>query len=115
MKLIYVVLSVLLVIRIDCLRLDKISLKGKWFIDEDGRVTLFRGINAVSKEFPWIPDKKYVDMTNSTQLRYLSKEWGFNAVRLGFMWSGLIPGNTIKIKLIQMKLTLENIFQKKDM
>jgi hypothetical protein len=31
-------------------------------------------------------------MTNKTQIELLSTEWGFNVVRLGVMWSGLIPG-----------------------
>jgi hypothetical protein len=45
----------------------------------------------VKKEYPWLPNNKFVDMTNNTQLKYLS-DWGFNIVRLGLMWSGLIPG-----------------------
>ena len=77
-------------------RLDKISINGKWFVDESNRVVLLRGINAVRKSYPWIPNEKYVDMTNKTQLSYLSK-WGFNVVRLGLMWSGLVPGKTIFI------------------
>lgn len=76
--------------------LDKISVKGKWFTDSSNRTVLFRGINAVKKEFPWIPDTKWTDMTNKTQIKYLS-EWGFNVVRLGIMWAGLIPGKANKI------------------
>lgn len=96
MKFICVVFSVVLITQaINCLNLDKISIKGKWYVDEDNRINLFRGINAVHKAFPWIPNQQFVDMTNNTQLRYLSKEWGFNCVRLGFMWSGLIPGKLV--------------------
>lgn len=68
----------------------KISTNGKWFIDEYGRVRLFHGINAVRKEPPWLPNATDIDLTNVTQLDNLQK-WGFNAVRLGIMWSGLKP------------------------
>lgn len=71
-------------------RLSKIRIKDKWFVDEHNRVILFHGINAVQKEFPWIPNEKDIDITNQTQLLNL-KHWGFNSVRLGVMWSGLMP------------------------
>lgn len=63
-------------------RLGRISLNGKWFVDSDGHVRLFRGVNSVKKAFPWIPNDLHVDMTNKTQLANL-KKWGFNVVRLG--------------------------------
>lgn len=69
---------------------SKIRIKDKWFVDDKNRVILFHGINAVRKEFPWIPNKKNLDMTNDSQLFSL-KKWGFNTVRLGLMWSGLMP------------------------
>jgi endoglycosylceramidase len=72
-------------------KLNKIKTKGRWFVDADDRIILFRGINAVQKNFPWIPNgDPLVNMTNTTLLS-LYKSWGFNAVRLGFMWSGLYP------------------------
>ena len=70
--------------------LSKIQIKDKWFIDENKRVVLFHGINAVQKEFPWIPNQKEINLTNKTQLFNL-KKWGFNVVRLGLMWAGLMP------------------------
>ena len=63
-------------------KLDKIKLKGKWFVDSNDRKVLFHGINAVKKEFPWVPNTGSTDMTNMTQLINL-KNWGFNVVRLG--------------------------------
>lgn len=69
---------------------SKIRIKDKWFVDDKNRVILFHGINAVRKEFPWIPNQKNLDMTNDSQLFNL-KKWGFNTVRLGLMWSGLMP------------------------
>jgi hypothetical protein len=59
--------------------LTRINIKDKWFIDEYNRVVLFHGINAVRKEFPWIPNTTPVDLTNETQLLNL-KKWGFNSV-----------------------------------
>ena len=75
-------------------QLDRIRIKGKWFVDSKDRVVMLRGINAVQKQFPWIPNDPNVDMTNDTQLNNL-KEWGFNTVRLGVMWSGLMPSKNI--------------------
>ena len=33
--------------------LSKIKIKGEWFVDQDGRVIIFHGINVVAKQFPW--------------------------------------------------------------
>ena len=70
--------------------LSRIKIKDKYFIDDHNRVVLFHGINAVRKEFPWIPNTIENDLTNKTHLNNL-KQWGFNAVRLGVMWAGLMP------------------------
>lgn len=35
-------------------------------------------------------ERLHLNLTNTTQLNYM-KQWGFNVVRLGFMWSGLYP------------------------
>jgi endoglycosylceramidase len=66
-------------------RLDRIRIRGKWFVDESDRVVIFHGLNAVKKEAPWIPDA-----WNQTHLEQL-KSWGFNVIRLGVMWAGLMP------------------------
>lgn len=71
-------------------RLSRIKVRGKWFVDEQDRVITFRGINAVMKKFPWVPNQPENDMTNATQVANLRK-WGFNVVRLGVMWSGVMP------------------------
>jgi endoglycosylceramidase len=77
--------------------LGRIRTNGKWFVDEDNRVVLFRGFNSVRKEFPWVPDPTSpqlpdgcLNLKNTSQLQNL-KDWGFNVARLGFMWSGLYP------------------------
>ena len=58
----------------------------KYFYDNAGRVRLFHGINQVNKGYPWYPDK----MLNDTLLEQL-EQWGFNSVRLGTMWTGVMP------------------------
>lgn len=63
--------------------LTRIGIKDSWFIDEYNRVVFFHGINAVRKEFPWIPNTTPVDLTNETQLVNL-KKWGFNTVFIIF-------------------------------
>lgn len=95
MKNLKVILSFVLTILFSVLHnanstLSKIKSDGRWFIDEDHRAILFHGFNAVNKEFPWLPDSTNVNLKNETQLALL-KKWGFNSVRLGFMWSGLYP------------------------
>merc|ERR1712110_1256168 len=66
--------------------LSQIYVKDGQFVDLDGRIRLFRGINSVIKHFPWY-DPKMLDPERQRQLG----EWGFNAIRLGAMWSGVEP------------------------
>jgi endoglycosylceramidase len=82
--------------------LSRIKIKGNRFVDEHGRVILFRGINAVEKSFPWLPNQNSLcNLSDLGQLNNL-KQWGFNTVRLGVMWSGLVPN---KNKLNQTYLS----------
>ena len=56
------------------------------FIDEAGRVRMFRGINSVNKRPPY-----YFDiMLNNTIVKELAS-LGMNIVRLGNMWNGWQP------------------------
>jgi len=66
--------------------LSSIHVENGHFVDEDGRVMLFRGINSVIKHFPWY-DWAMLDPARHQQMA----EWGFNAIRLGSMWSGVEP------------------------
>jgi hypothetical protein len=66
--------------------LSKIRLNGKYFVDEYDRVILFHGTNAVEKNPPWVPISQQ-NLKNKTHLQNL-KDWGFNVVRVGYMWSG---------------------------
>ena len=56
------------------------------FVDENGNVRLFRGINSVIKGFPWYDPRMLDDKRLDTL-----KEAGFNVVRLGAMWAGVQP------------------------
>jgi len=47
---------------------------------------MFRGINQVNKGAPWYPELM-LEEKHQQEL----KDWGFNLVRLGSMWSGLEP------------------------
>ncbi|XP_064650980.1 endoglycoceramidase-like [Lineus longissimus] len=66
--------------------LDRIGVKGQWLVDKFGRIRLFHGVNSVLKQPPWYD----AQILNETRLKYF-KEWGFNAVRLGTMWTGVEP------------------------
>merc|ERR1712215_384721 len=66
--------------------LSSIHVENGYFVDQEGRVRLFRGINSVIKGFPWY-DVKMLDSARHQQM----SEWGFNVVRLGSMWSGVEP------------------------
>eukprot|EP00045_Choanoeca_perplexa_P006290 m.53451 g.53451 ORF g.53451 m.53451 type:complete len:174 (-) comp13565_c0_seq1:1081-1602(-) len=54
--------------------------------DDDGRTRFFHGLNYVQKGFPWYP----VALLNKTRCKELAAN-GFNAIRLGVMWSGAQP------------------------
>ena len=60
--------------------LSKIYVKSGQFVDLDGRIKLFTGINSVIKHFPWY-DPKMLDPEQHKQMA----ELGFNAIRLGAM------------------------------
>ena len=63
---------------------------GRW-IDGQGRVRIFHGVNVVQKKPPWLPSTGAFDPKNSldsTDMKLLA-DWGFNLVRLGVMWPGV--------------------------
>merc|ERR1712131_419018 len=67
-------------------KFSPIYVKDGNFIDQDQRVRMFRGINSVIKHFPWYDPK----MLNPERQKQMG-DWGFNAIRLGAMWSGVEP------------------------
>ena len=66
---------------------------GQVFVDRAGRTRLYHGVNAVYKVPPYVPATSGWD-TNTTLSEQDAADlarWGFNMVRLGVMWPGLMP------------------------
>jgi hypothetical protein len=63
-------------------------------VDECGRSMLFHGVNAVEKKKPYLPASTGA-ITDQSVLSAddadLLAGWGFNIVRLGVLWSGVMP------------------------
>lgn len=57
-----------------------------YIYDAHNRVSVFHGINGVTKGFPWYEE----DFRNDSVVKEIAS-WGFNSVRLGVMWSGAEP------------------------
>jgi len=64
----------------------RLSVVDRWIVDQYGRVRIFHGFNSVMKGNPYYDDQ----ILNVTRLE-LYRQWGFNAVRLGAMWTGAQP------------------------
>ena len=60
---------------------------GRWFVDAAGRVVLFHGVNEVNKLPPYYSAARGFGDDDAT---FLAAE-GFNAVRLGVDFRGLMP------------------------
>jgi endoglycosylceramidase len=58
---------------------------GSWLVDPQGRVVIFHGLNIVDKAAPYVPTN-----FSSADAELLAGE-GFNAARLGIVWSGAEP------------------------
>ena len=80
---------------------DKVKVKGNYFVDSKDRILLFHGLNVVEKKPPWYP--KW--LLNNTKLFEL-QQYGFNVLRLGTMWTGIMPIEG------QINRTYINILQK---
>lgn len=87
-------LWIFLLISVSSEKLQKITLDGNKFVDVDGRQHLFHGVNAIYKEFPWMPSRGAFDPKNSLGPEDIAnlRHWGFNVVRLGVMWPGVETG-----------------------
>ena len=63
------------------------------FVDSNGSVRIFHGLNIAYKIPPYFPDTDYY--SNNDSLTYEDvlriKRWGFNLVRLGVFWAGVNP------------------------
>ncbi|MCX7072220.1 MAG: cellulase family glycosylhydrolase [Gammaproteobacteria bacterium] len=63
--------------------------QGGWMVDRDGRVVILHGVNAVWKRAPYAPPDS-VDGFTAADADWLA-EHGFNAVRLGVLFAGVMP------------------------
>eukprot|EP01043_Picozoa_sp_COSAG02_P058416 COSAG02_NODE_7266_length_3090_cov_3.345035_4_plen_262_part_00 len=63
------------------------------FVDTLGRTRFFRGVNAVSKLPPFHPTLSGFDPVHSLSRidAEAMRSWGFNVVRLGVLWQGVMP------------------------
>ena len=62
---------------------------GAWLVDEQDRVVILHGVNAVWKQAPYVaPDS--IDGFTAADADWLAAH-GFNAVRLGVLFAGVMP------------------------
>ena len=79
-----ILLSVIVINRFTY-REDVIS---RFVTDDDGRRLIFHGINVISAAKS---DPLRVGGTTKEDFLHISKQWGFNAVRLLIFWDGIEP------------------------
>ncbi|PWN01499.1 endoglycoceramidase [Nocardioides silvaticus] len=63
--------------------------KGRWLVDQHGRVVIVHGFNLVWKRAPYAPPDTAAGFTEA-DADWLA-EHGFNGVRLGTLWAGITP------------------------
>lgn len=59
--------------------------------DQNGRVRIFHGVNAVVKREPYIPSRDSfhpIESISDEDIKYM-QEWGFNFIRLGVQWEAV--------------------------
>jgi endoglycosylceramidase len=61
--------------------------RGRWLVDEQGRVAVLHGVNMVNKLAPYHP--RAIGF-GAEDARFLAAE-GFNTIRLGIVWKALEP------------------------
>ena len=66
-----------------------LRIDGRWFVDEQNRVVLLHGVNNVDKDAPYIEPGDGFTLTEA-DARLLAQH-GFNTVRLGVSFDGLMP------------------------
>ncbi|MDP3891549.1 cellulase family glycosylhydrolase [Nocardioides sp.] len=63
--------------------------QGRWMVDPQGRVVIVHGLNLVYKHAPYVPPAD--DFGFGERDADWFREHGFNAARLGTLWTGLTP------------------------
>ena len=66
--------------------MEKIRVREMEFVDEQGRIRLFHGVNIVCKD----KSLGYVYKLSKNEISQL-RDLGFNVIRLGIIWDGLEP------------------------
>ena len=86
-------------------QVERVALDGgqtDWrFVDTAGRERLFRGVNVVYKDPPWLPTAPSFD-TNFSWVpddAKLLASMGFNLIRLGVMWPGVSPESPERVNM----------------
>lgn len=81
---------------------------GQYVDVSDGRVRIFHGLNAVYKLAPWIPSSPGFDPLYSLgpSDMALLRSWGFNVLRVGFEWDGLLTPSGWNTTLLNSLRTL---------
>lgn len=72
---------------------SKVGVEGGRFVDATGRERLFRGVNVVYKDAPWLPDTSvfHANLSFAPADVELLRSLGVNLIRLGVMWPGVVP------------------------
>lgn len=84
--------------------LDRITLDANGrFRDGLGRQRIFHGFNRVNKVFPWYAP----ELLNLARLA-LYQKWGFNAARMGCMWSGAVPQKN-QVNQTYLDITMDTV------
>lgn len=69
----------------------KVDPNNTLFVDQYNRYTVYHGVNAIQKAFPFYPQMDYFDSNSSLNDEDLFNlyGWGFNVVRLHVAWEGV--------------------------
>lgn len=69
----------------------KVNPENSMFVDQYNRYTIYHGVNAVYKIFPFHPDLKNFNTNYSLTEEDLSnlRNWGMNVIRLHCAWEGV--------------------------
>ncbi|MGH9137300.1 MAG: cellulase family glycosylhydrolase, partial [Acidimicrobiales bacterium] len=68
---------------------ERLRVEGRWLVDEHGRVVLLHGVNNVDKTPPYVTLDDGFTLTADDAA--LLAAHGFNTVRLGVEFDGLMP------------------------